>query len=55
MRADSLPPRKSAFSRAKDKLSEKLSSIPQTEPVSVPVEANRTNINYSQRIENYLI
>ena len=53
MRADSLPPRKSAFSRAKDKLSEKLSS-PQTEPVSVPAEANRNN-DYSQRLEDYLI
>ena len=51
MRADSLPPRKSAFSRAKDKLSEKLVS---PEPVSVPAEANRNN-DYSQRLEDYLI
>ncbi len=53
MRANPLPPRKSAFSRAKDKLSEKLSSIPQTEPVAVPVEANREYSNYN-RLEDAL-
>lgn len=52
MRADPLPPRKSAFSRAKDYLSEKLSSA-EAIPETVPVEARREN--YSHRLEDYLI